>query len=459
MIELEDVVQSARDFSRGTPSMDQLSAWVFQQDWSSLNWREHLPIAAKEAGYSRNIVALEPFEIALLRWNPGASSAIHLHAGFWGFVVCLSGKLEHHGFTLESGELVWQERVVAFEQGVLAEPDGTIHRLLNGSASEELVTLHLYAPALADLDGLKLFDPDRGDIYTCGASAPAASLNLSAQHYQEVLRNAFSMRPLDATTSHSITPVVPKPDAHAVSKLLAAYYRAQADDYDRLDRADARRRAYTQGVNVFIADQLKALDRLQVVSRVLDVGCGTGRRAMEIKELSGLGYAIEGTDLSPEMAAIAAKRGVLIHERFWEGLQDGGRLDAITFLYAFSHLPTRAKRLNALVHLKSVLRPGGMLFVDVFNREDPHEWGPKLEEDFDAWFLGQQGYEPGDVFYSRVGTTELAFLHYTDMDEMTKLLHLAGFDEVECMRIGYAHKPGQEVEEGGSLMFYARNPE
>ena len=438
--------------------MEDLGRWVFEQDWSQLNWQGSLPRWEEGEAYSRNILALEPFEIALLRWKPGAESAVHLHEGFWGFVVCLSGQLEHHGFRFEKGRLSLEDRVVAFSGGVLAEPDGTIHRLVNGSDSKPLITLHLYAPALEDLGGLQLFDVEGGKVFTLKASAPAAVLDLAPGHYESIRQNAFRFDDQPGAATHFITPVVPKPDPERVTELLSDYYRAQAQDYDRLDQADARRREYTQGVNGCIAERLQALNHEHPIQRVLDVGCGTGRRALEIRHLSTLEYQILGTDLSPEMRAIAARRGVTMSDGFWEGTSGLLGLDAITFLYAFSHLATDEDRVAALMKLRSALRPGGMLFIDVFNRDDPHEWGPQLVEDFDAWYLGQQGYEPGDVFYSRTGTKELAFLHYTDEGEMTALLERAGFGQIECTRIGYAHKPGQEVEEGGSLMFYAKNP-
>lgn len=458
MFDFQELLRRAEAFTSGEPSMEELGEWVFQQDWSQLAWKHALPQWEEDEAYSRNILALEPFEVALLRWKPGAESAVHLHEGFWGFVVCLSGQLEHHGFRYQSGRLTLEDRVVAFEGGVLAEPDGTVHRLVNGSADEPLVTLHLYSPALADLGGLQLFDVDHRHVFTLAASAPAAVLGLAPDQYESVERDAFVLEEGEALTTHVITPVVPKPASKRVRQLLSAYYREQAQDYDRLDQSDERRREYTQGINACIAEHLQGLNDEQPIRRVLDVGCGTGRRAREIRELSGLDYRLLGTDLSPEMRAIAAERGLEMHDGFWEGTSGLNALDAITFLYAFSHLVTPMERQEALVKLRSALRPGGMLFIDVFNREDPHEWGPQLVEDFDSWYLGQQGYDAGDVFYSRTGSKELAFLHYTNEQEMTELLEQAGFSQIECTRIGYAHKPGQEVEEGGSLMFYAKNP-
>lgn len=459
MFDLQELVQRARALRANAPTMDELGNWVFDQPWADLNWQASLPPFNENEAYSRYIAALEPFEVALLHWKPGAESAVHWHRGFWGYVVCLSGQLEHHGFQLSEGVLSQTDRVVAFEAGVLAEPDGTIHRLVNGNADAPLVTLHLYAPALEDLGGLQLFDLPSGDLFTCNASAPAADLSLPESYFDSIERGAFVFDASTEAASHTISPVVPKPSSATIRHLLSGYYRAQAGDYDRLDRTDDRRRAYTRGVNACIAERLAQLHADSSVRNVLDVGCGTGRRAMEILAESGLHYTVHGTDLSPEMANIAASRGIRMCEGFWEGDSGLQGLDAVTFLYAFSHIATRAERQVALGQLFAVLRPGGMLFVDVFNRNDPHEWGPQLMSDFDKWQLGRQGYDAGDVFYSRTGTTELAFLHYTNIENMTRLLNSSGFVDVECTRIGYAHQPGQEVDEGGSLMFFAKRPD
>lgn len=458
MFDLNELVARARKWNGSVPTMGDLKEWVFDQPWDEFNWRDALPPFTPGEAYSRNIATLEPFEVALLHWKPGVESAVHRHEGFWGFVVCLSGQLEHHGFELRGERLIQSDRVVAFEGGVLAEPDGTIHRLVNGSLTDPLVTLHVYAPALRNLGGLKLFDLERGDVYTCKPSAPAADLSISDVHFESIQRGRFKLMPPSAEVSHAIVPVVPKPDSGSITRLLASYYQAQATNYDRLDQSDHRRHAYTRGINMCIAQRIKELHAVQPVHRVLDVGCGTGRRALEIQGGSGIPYAVYGTDLSREMAAIAAGRGIDVRMGYWEGESGLTNLDAITFLYAFSHISTLEERMGALKRLFQTLRPGGMLFVDVFNREDEYEWGPQVVENYNKWYLGEQGYDFGDVFYARTGSIELAFLHYTRMGEMTQLLASAGFEEIECMRIGYAHEPGQEVEEGGSLMFFAKRP-
>lgn len=455
MFDLKDLMADAERVFKGTPTLEQMRKWVFSHAWGDLDWVGDLPKLTERGSYSRNILALEPIELVLLHWSPGAESAVHLHEGFWGFVVCLSGSLVHEGYVKEGSSLHLKDRVVAGEFGVLAEPDGTIHRLANGSADEPLMTLHLYAPALKDLKGLKLFDLLLGDVYTLADTAPAAVLNLDEEHYDSIEQGAFQYYPNAWNGSHQISPVVPKPKPTEVSQLLTQYYKAQATDYDRLDLMDARRHAYTKGINECIASRLQKLNQVHVVKEVLDLGCGTGRRAMEIRSASGLTYRIHGADLSPEMTAIAANRGLQMHPHFWNDNSAFNELDAVTFLYAFSHLSNREERLHALIKIHDALRPGGMLFVDVFNREDPHEWGPQLTEDFHRWCLGEQGYEVGDVFYTRTGTEQLAFLHYTNAEEMQSLLNEAGFLELDWMQIGYAHHIGQEVDEGGSLMFFA----
>ena len=87
MFDFTELLVRAEAFTKGVPSMEELGRWVFEQDWSELNWNGALPRWEEGEAYSRNILALEPFEVALLRWKPGAESAVHLHEGFWGFVA------------------------------------------------------------------------------------------------------------------------------------------------------------------------------------------------------------------------------------------------------------------------------------------------------------------------------------------------------------------------------------
>ena len=44
------------------------------------------------------------------------------------------------------------------------------------------------------------------------------------------------------------------------------------------------------------------------------------------------------------------------------------------------------------------LKSGGRFYFDVFNVENPKEWGPEATEIYDDLNLGREGYERGDLF-------------------------------------------------------------
>jgi predicted metal-dependent enzyme (double-stranded beta helix superfamily) len=157
---------------------ESLCAWVESYDWQTMDWESLLPAVEDQTDYARNILCLEPFEVVLIQWPPGVESAVHHHEGFWGAVVCLSGELENVAYEFKQNNLHIKEIIQAIPRGIVAEPDGTLHKIRNGSDSESLVTLHFYSPALADLDGLVLYDLPSGKRFTCNSLAPTASVAL-----------------------------------------------------------------------------------------------------------------------------------------------------------------------------------------------------------------------------------------------------------------------------------------
>ena len=65
--------------------------------------------------------------------------------------------------------------------------------------------------------------------------------------------------------------------------------------------------------------------------------------------------------------------------------------------------------------------------MDVFNLENPNEWGPEALNLFEELELGNEGYERGDLFYKRHGGETVAFLHYCSKQGIIDLLESCGF--------------------------------
>jgi ubiquinone/menaquinone biosynthesis C-methylase UbiE len=412
-----------------------------------------------EAGYSRKIIDLEPLECLVLHWAPGSESAIHFHEGFWGFVAVASGTCCNVEYVLE-GETMKESLITTVHTGgIVPEPDRIIHKIMNGSPIEPLITIHFYYPALTDLDGLKIYDIESGSIGTLNSRASSASWAEPTDHFKAIEKNAFRFidDPDDDSPSHIIRPLIPKPDPGEITSMLSAYYDDQAKTYDYMDRAYESRNKYVNGINNRIADFLKK--HQPEMESMLALACGTGRRAIEIRELSGMDYAITGLDVSSEMCEMAAARKIdIVHadwSQFNKSLND--RFDAATILYAFGHVASRAERISILKRLKELLKPNAPLFLDLFNMEDVSEWGGTIETLHQDLHLGQFGYEPGDVFYSRNRNNKLAFLHYFKEEEVRELLNDAGYEVILLQYVGYALSPGETIRrDSGNLFVVAK---
>lgn len=447
---LESLVEDLALQGPNPLNYESLCAWVESMDWNSMDWQPLLPSMDDPSDYARNILCLEPFEVVLIQWPPGVESAVHHHKGFWGAVVCLQGTVENVAFELKQDQLRISEIIHATERGIIAEPDGTLHKIKNASDSEPLVTLHFYSPALADLDGLVLFDLPSGNRLTCNSLAPTASVALDRSFYRAVELEAFEYIP-PSDASHFHCNIVPKPSPEAIEKMVSDYYAEHASVYDVQDFQVLKRNRYTAAIDDRIVRCLRDLNTDQSIRKVMHFACGTGRRAASIRELAALSYQMHGVDLCQGMADQAQERGLQVEVASLIDIDRRSNwddFDAITLLYAYGHLPTRKIRKQILETAYQMLRSGGQLIFDVFDAADPSEWGPDAARQFHDQRLGAQGYEIGDVFYKRSKGDELAFMHYCDRKELEKLVLQSGFDSVEMTTIGYDENSGEEAETG-----------
>ena len=449
-ISLRSFVEDLTEKSLKPLNYESLCEWVESRDWLDMEWESLLPKMEDPEDYARNILCLEPFEVVLIQWPPGVESAVHHHEGFWGAVVCLKGILENVSYSLKTGQLRTTEIIRATERGIVAEPDGTLHKIKNGSNSDPLVTLHFYSPALADLDGLVLYDLPTGNRLTCNSLAPTASVDLDRSYYREVEPNAFEYIAPDEA-SHFHCNVVPKPSPKDIEKMVSAYYAEHASVYDNQDLQVLKRNRYTAAIDARIVKCVTDLNKEKAVQKVMHFACGTGRRAASIQQLTALPYEMHGVDLCAEMAEQADGRGLRVEVASLidiEARQAWQECDVVTLLYAYGHLPNRSIRKHVLHVAQKMLRPGGQFIFDVFDVSDPGEWGPDSIRQFNEQRLAAQGYEEGDVFYKRSNGDELAFMHYCDRNRLEELVLSAGFDAVEMTTIGYDQNPGKESSSG-----------
>jgi ubiquinone/menaquinone biosynthesis C-methylase UbiE len=118
---------------------------------------------------------------------------------------------------------------------------------------------------------------------------------------------------------------------------------------------------------------------LQPGMRILELGSGSGRLAIEIKRQHP-DVAIDAIDADTSMVARARKKaaGAGVDIAFREGdmtsLPDEGSYDRVYSTMVFHHLSPQAKT-EALAAARRVLRPGGSFVVADFGRpRDPLQW-------------------------------------------------------------------------------------
>lgn len=179
-------------------------------------------------------------------------------------------------------------------------------------------------------------------------------------------------------------------------RTLAVYARAAETYAERV----GRRKDIDQS-----ADLARFIAALPPGGRVLDLGCGPGQWAAALRDA---GLAVEASDASPEMAALAlAEYGIEVRVETFEALDgvlaDRARYDGIWANFSLLHAP-RAAFPGHLARIRRALKPGGMLHL-----------GMKLPRETGA----DEGRDDLDRFFS-----------YWSAEELTALLGAAGFTPV-----------------------------
>jgi len=343
---MKDLIKKIDAFKGEQITYEGLGGFVSSLKIKDIQYKEFLP-EISPGNYSRNILCLEPFECVLLHWDVDSESAIHHHQDFFGYVVVLQGQCENIEYKLHNDRLTEFKSTLGLKGAIINEQDGVIHMLKN-AGQDHLVTLHFYYPALEDLNDLAIYD-QHGTYGLLNEYAKTASFLEPHTSFKELKRDAFefvSFADQKNIRTHRITPVIPKPEKETIEKMLDAYYSEQARNYDSFDLNDASRRKYNDKINEIISEQIKEKGS---ITEYLSIGCGTGRRPIQIKELSSREYSITGIDLSEEMCKVARERNIDALCGSWPTNDlDERKFDLITFLYGFGHLSTEQNRKDSL---------------------------------------------------------------------------------------------------------------
>ena len=126
-------------------------------------------IAFARDTYARNLVCRTPFfELLVLCWRPGQESTIHDHAGALNAIRVYSGELTSRMFRRTRGASSSAGPVVQDgEERVPAEPawsawTGAASTSSRTRPDDDLVTVHVYAPALMELNVYSTTSADGG---------------------------------------------------------------------------------------------------------------------------------------------------------------------------------------------------------------------------------------------------------------------------------------------------------
>jgi SAM-dependent methyltransferase len=131
-------------------------------------------------------------------------------------------------------------------------------------------------------------------------------------------------------------------------------------DYDRI----------AQGI-LTVADHVVRVGRIRAGERVLDVACGTGNTALAAR---ARGAVVTGLDLTPELLAVARKRGaeqgyddIMWKEGDAEALPfPDDAFDAVVSSCGLMFAPDQRKVASELAR---VTRPGGRIAIQAWTRE------------------------------------------------------------------------------------------
>lgn len=235
-----------------------------------------------------------------------------------------------------------------------------------------------------------------------------------------------------------------------------------ADIYDAFA---SEYRSYSEGKSAYIA----AVDGL-IVSQapaapgvVLDYGSGDGVRGAAVAKQLNAG-SLHQVDISPEMVALCRELGAAEQVLLADGpgwTDELPPIDVAMCLWnVMGHVPTPETRAQVLQQIFKVLKPGGLLFLDVNNRHNIgygkwRAWGRRI---LDAMWPDTRR---GDVAFNWEinGKVFPATGHFFTRSEVENLAGQAGFEVRACQGVDYSTGKVSDNTMQGQLFFVFAKPE
>ena len=281
--------------------------------------------------------------------------------------------------------------------------------------------------------------PKRADGAPVSVSAPPSSQATAPASAPQSAPTSSQAPPASAPTSKPATSKPAPPTSKAESKKRPWWDEIFSEDFIRT--MDTAKPSYIQREVNFIEESLG----VEKGAVVLDLACGTGLHAVE---LASRGYSVVGFDLSLAMLARASDeaqdRGQKLNflqgdmrEMAFEEMFDGIYCWSTSFGYF-----DEEKNLEVLARAHRALRHGGMLLIDIVNRDFIAPRQPSL-----VWFEGDgcvcMDEMHVDFFTSRLKvkrtvmfedgrTREVDYsIRLYNLHEVGKMMHDCGFRVVQ----------------------------
>ena len=156
--------------------------------------------------------------------------------------------------------------------------------------------------------------------------------------------------------------------------------------------------------------------------KVLDIGCGSGSHSLYLQNEKGL--SVCAVDSSLGATQIAKERGVnqVFHQSILD-FKEGGFVTLLLLMNGLGVAKDFQGVLPLLIHLKSLLAPGGQILVDSSDLIYLFE-----EEDLDNWRNAATYYGELDFGIGFKGETEEFPWLYLDFEHLSQAAELAGFN-------------------------------
>lgn len=148
--------------------------------------------------YNRIKINDTPLQVFLMTWPPQFFLPIHQHRNFWGYVVPLKGFIAEtiYGYAARKKKVYLHPTKTHKPGEIIYEPFNVIHKLQNTSPLEPSVSIHIYYPPLYNYSGTMIFDAQNRKLAVLNAKATVLSWELPADHYDEVIEDAYDVEKL-----------------------------------------------------------------------------------------------------------------------------------------------------------------------------------------------------------------------------------------------------------------------